>query len=210
MKPLRVIFSLCAIALAAGCKAPPQNPPTAPASLPAAPRPTAVAPATTTTTTVSVTPAGQPFTGVRIKAGPGETFKDADGNVWLPEQGFADGETTERPELKIENTKTPVIYLSEKYSMTGFSYPVPNGKYIVKLHFCETYEGITGPGERVFSFNVQGHEFKDFDIWAKSGGFLRPYIEVVPIEVTTGKVTISFTPQVENPQINGIEILPGN
>jgi alcohol dehydrogenase (cytochrome c) len=98
--------------------------------------------------------------------------------------------------------------MTERYSMDSFSYPLPNGKYIVKLHFCETYEDITGPGQRVFTFNVQGHEFKDFDIFVKAGGALRAYIETVPVEITDGKLLVTFTSQVENPEINGIEILP--
>ena len=92
--------------------------------------------------------------------------------------------------------------------MTGFSYPVPNGKYIVKLHFCETFEGITAPGERVFSFNVEGQDFKDFDVFKMTGGALTAYVQTVPVEVKDGKVDITFTPNVENPEINGIEILP--
>ena len=176
----------------------------------------ATAPATPPATAVPAAPpapaaVAPPAVGpapVRIKAGPSDSFKDADGNVWLPEQGFVDGDTTERPDVQITNTTTPAIYRSERYSMTSFSYPVPNGKYTVKLHFCETFEGITGPGQRVFSFNVEGQEFKDFDIWVKAGGFLRAYIETVSVEITDGKLNITFTPNVENPQINGIEILP--
>jgi Malectin domain len=145
---------------------------------------------------------------VHIKAGSTDSFKDSEDNAWLPDQGFADGETVERADLEIANTKTPAIYRSERYSMTSFSYPVPNGKYIVKLHFCETYDGITGPGQRVFSFNVEGQDFKDFDVWAKAGGPLRAYVQTVNVEVTDGKLDISFTPNIENPQINGIEILP--
>lgn len=147
---------------------------------------------------------------VRIKAGNFSSFKDSEGNTWLPDQAFTDGETIERPDLEIANTKDPIIYRAERYSMTRFSYPVPNGKYTIKLHFCETFEGIQGPGERVFSFNVEGHDFKDFDPWAKTGGHQRAYIETVPVEVTDGKVDITFTPKVENPEINGIEILPGS
>ena len=92
--------------------------------------------------------------------------------------------------------------------MDSFSWPVPNGKYVVKLHFAETFEGITGPGERVFSFNVQGREFKDFDVWVKAGGSLKAYVETVPVEVTDGKIKVTFTPKVENPQICAIEIIP--
>ena len=145
---------------------------------------------------------------VRIKAGLSTSITDSEGNVWLADQGFVDGETSERPDVQIANTKSPAIYQSERYSMTSFSYPVPNGKYTVKLHFCETYEGITGPGQRIFSFNVEGHEFKDLDLFVKAGGPLRAYIETVNVEVTDGKLDITFTPNVENPQINGIEIIP--
>ena len=149
-----------------------------------------------------------PALPVHIKAGPGDSFTDAQGNVWIPEQGFAGGDTTERPDLQITNTTTPVIYLSERYNMSSFSHSLPNGKYLVKLHFCVTYEGITGPGQRVFTFNVQGKEFKDFDIWVKAGGFLRALIVPVNVDVSNGKLDITFTPQVEYPQINGIEIYP--
>ena len=94
--------------------------------------------------------------------------------------------------------------------MDSFAWSVPNGNYVVKLHFAETFEGITGPEQRVFSFNVQGHEFKEFDVWQKAGGPLRAYIETVPVAVTDGALKITFTPKVENPQINGIEILPAH
>ena len=94
--------------------------------------------------------------------------------------------------------------------MTKFTQALPNGKYVVKLHFAETYDGITGPGQRVFSFNVEGKEFKDFDAWAKSGGFARAYVETVPVEISDGILDITFTPNVENPEINGIEIIPAS
>jgi alpha-N-arabinofuranosidase len=105
-------------------------------------------------------------------------------------------------------TQEPGLFRSEHYSMSGFSCKIPNGKYLAKLYFAETYSGIAGPGQRVFSFNVQGHEFKDFDIWARAGGPNRACIETVPVEVTDGKFRITFTPQIENPTINAIEIIP--
>jgi hypothetical protein len=173
----------------------------------AAAKPAGAQPATGVSS-AAVAPPAPRMAAVRIKAGPSESFKDADGNTWLPEQGFTDGDTVARPEIEIANTKTPAIYRSERYSMSAFSYSVPNGKYTVKLHFAETYEGITAPGERVFSFIVQGHEYKNFDVWVKAGGPLRAYVETVPVVVTDGKLQITFTPNVENPEINGIEILP--
>jgi Malectin domain len=186
----------------------PSQPATTPTPTPAAiPEPVAMA---TVPPAQAANPAEVPVKPpVRIKAGPSEPFKDADGNQWISEHGFEEGNTVERPDLEIANTKTPAIYHSERYNMSSFSYPVPNGKYIVKLHFCETYEGITGPGQRVFSYNVEGKEFKDFDLFVKSGGSQRAYIETVNVEVTDGKLDIKFTPNIEYPEINGIEILPG-
>jgi enterochelin esterase family protein len=145
---------------------------------------------------------------VRIKAGKSEPVKDAEGNVWLADQGFEGGQTIERPDIQIANTKSPDLYRAERYSMDSFAWPVPNGKYLVKLHFAETFDGINGPGERVFSFNVQGREFKDFDVWVKAGGPMRAYVEAVPVEVTDGKIKVTFTPKVENPQICAVEIIP--
>jgi len=78
----------------------------------------------------------------------------------------------------------------------------------VKLHFAETYDGITGPEGRVFSFNVQGREFKDFEVWVKAGGPRRAYVETVNVDIADGKLDITFESGVDNPEINGIEILP--
>ena len=165
----------------------------------AAPTPGAPAPAATM-------PAAKTL---RIKAGQSTPFTDSSGQVWLAEQGFEGGDTIDRdPETKIAGTKDSGLFLSEHYSMESFSCKIPNGKYTVKLYFAETFDGITGPGERVFSFNVQGREFKNFDIWVKAGGFNRAYVETVPVEVTSGILRITFTPQVENPEINAIEIIP--
>ncbi len=150
---------------------------------------------------------------IRIRAGSERGFKDSQGNTWLPDKeskegGFKGGDTIERPDLEIKNTKDPELYRAEHYSMDSFSWQIPNGKYIVKLHFCETFDGIGGPRDRVFSYKVQDKEFKDFDVWKKTGGPQRPYIETVGIDVTDGKLHVVFTPKVENPQINGIEIIP--
>lgn len=172
---------------------------------------------TTTTATVSpaapVAPAKSEIaaTTIRIDAGATTNFTDSSGNVWLADQGFTGGEiVTRADDLQIAKTTDQAIYRTEHYDMTAFSWPVPNGKYIVKLHFAETYEGITGVGERVFSLNVAGHLIKDFDVWAKTGGGQRAYVESVNAEVTSGKLDITFTPGVQSPEINGIEIIPAS
>ena len=201
------LFLAPALALfLAGCQSTPTPASTPAASAPSAPPAATVAPAPATTPVATTPPATAG--AIRIKAGSSAAFTDSQGNVWQADQGFSGGDVIERADLSITNTTEPGIYRSEHYSMDSFSTPVANGKYLVKLHFCETYEGITGAGQRVFSFTVQGHEFKDFDVWAKAGGPFTAYVQSVPVEVTNGKLLITFTSNVENPQINGIEIIP--
>ncbi len=149
-----------------------------------------------------------PANAIRIKAGSTNKMSDSLGNEWLPDQGFVGGSMYSVPDVVVTHTKVPELYTTERYSMTAFSWPLPNGKYRVKLMFAEVYSGIPGPGGRVFSFVVQDHEFNDFDIWKKAGGPNKAYVQSVDVEVTDGKLDITFTPQVENPKINGIEILP--
>jgi len=108
----------------------------------------------------------------------------------------------------VSGTREPGLFVGEHWGMTAFSQKIPNGNYLVKLYFAESFQGITRPGQRVFSFNVQGKEFKDFDIWAKAEGFRKAYIESVPVTVSDGELRITFTRQVENPLVNAIEIIP--
>jgi len=167
-------------------------------------------PAPTTPAVVAATPAAPSkpeLPTIRINAGIG-ALQDSAGVAWLDDTGFGGGDVIDRPGLEIANTKQPEIYRSEHYAMESFTQKLPNGKYLVKLHFAETFEGISGPGERVFSFDVEGKPFKDFDVWAKAGGGARAYVETVPVEITDGQLDIKFTTQLENPQINAIEIIP--
>ena len=146
---------------------------------------------------------------IHIRAGDDAGLTN-NGVTWVGAGGyFADGDTIARPEEPISNTDNPDLYRSERYSMTKFTYPVANGKYTVKLHFSETYEGISGPGQRVFSFNVCGQKtYTNFDVCAMVG-HSRADIETIPVTITNEKIEINFFPQTENPQINGVEILPG-
>ncbi len=196
------LISALAMLLVAGCQSAREQSSSKPA--------TATEPAAAPAATAEATPASA-FKAIRIDAGSDTNYVDVEGNTWLADQGFADGEVITRDDdMPIANTKDPALYRTEHYDMTSFSENVPNGKYTVKLHFAETFEGITGPGERVFSFNVGGqNEFKDFDVWVKAGGPQKAYdVTVDNVDVTDGKLAITFTANVQSPEINGIEIIP--
>jgi hypothetical protein len=144
---------------------------------------------------------------LRMVAGRDADYKDSKGNVWKAEQGFEGGSTIDRPELKVTGTDEPGIYQSEHYAMESWSCKVPNGTYMVKLHFSEDYDGIGDADGRVFSFDVQGQKFKNFSPWKKAGAQFKAYIETVKdVKVTDGQIKVTFTPNVENPQINAIEV----
>ena len=203
--PIPFVFCACAAALAfipVGCQTKKQTP--------SAPPQTAAAPAPIPSTQPATPSVSAPANAIfRVKAGVSAPFTDSGGNVWLPDQGFDGGDVIDRdPATVISNAPDSALFLTEHYGMNSFSCKIPDGKYTAKLYFAETFEGITGPGQRVFSFNVQGHEFKDFDVWVKAGGPNRAYIETVPVEVTNGVFRIDFTSNIENPEINAIEIIP--
>jgi hypothetical protein len=160
---------------------------------------------------VTAAPAPTPAAvkAIRVKAGVDAPYTDKAGNVWAADTGFDGGETVSRDaSLAVTGTNDPEMYRTERYSMAGYTFNVPNGKYKVNLYFAETYDGITGPGERIFSFSVQGKEHKDFDIWKEAGGFAKVKVVSEDVTVTNGKIEIKFTANVQNPCVDAIEIIP--
>jgi enterochelin esterase-like enzyme len=153
---------------------------------------------------------------LRVDCGAFESYKDKFGNVWAADQelgtgktwGADDGMTIDREGVGITGTDLVRIYETERYSMGSYQFTVPNGNYTVRLHFAETFEGIQGPQERVFSVSVPGQPvLKDLDLF-KTVGFLKPLVkEYKGVSVENGQLVIGFTPNIENPQICGIEIL---
>jgi hypothetical protein len=173
------------------------------------------APAAQPQTAAMASEPGKKFV-LRVDCGAFESYKDKLGNVWVADQeleagktwGADDGMTVDRLGLGVTGTDMPPIYETERYSMGSYKFTVSNGKYTVRLHFAETFEGITGPGQRVFSVSVPGQEtLKDLDLY-KTVGPLKPLVkEYKGVSVENGQLVIGFTPNIENPQICGIEIL---
>lgn len=88
-----------------------------------------------------------------------------------------------------------------------FSIALPNGEYIVNLYFANLYNGTSEPGERVFSINLEDERLLDnFDI-SKEFGHRQAGLVQNNITVTDGVLEIRFFENIENPLINGIEIL---
>ena len=145
---------------------------------------------------------------LRIEAGGSASYTDSAGKVWAADTGFVGGSTVDRGNIAIANTSNPRIYQTERWGMAGYQLAVANGSYTVRLHFAETYTGITGPGQRVFSVNIEGTTLSNIDIFAETGGLNRALVKSVPVTVTDGRLDLSFTASANNAAINGIEIFP--
>ncbi len=148
------------------------------------------------------------FKTVRIKAGSATNWKDKTGHEWLADSGFVNGAMVNHGEITIDKTDIPDLYKSERSDMDKFSWAVPNGKYTVKLHFAENFEGVKKAGDRVFTVEVQSEKIKDLDVFKEAGGANKALVRTVKVPVTNGKLEINFIKSEQRePMINGIEIL---
>jgi len=153
---------------------------------------------------------------LRVNCAAYEPYTDKAGNEWLPDQDMGEGlkwgavygMTVDRGDLGLAGTDAPKIYETERYGMDAYEFVVPNGKYTVRLHFAETYEGVTEAGMRVFSVTINSKTvLEDFDVFDVAGGPEKPIVKQFKgVKVTDGKLIIEFIPDIENPEINGIEI----
>lgn len=154
----------------------------------------------------------------RINCGASEDYVDQAGNTWLADQemtkdaawGCVGGMTVARSPEEIPGTDAPDVYLNECYSMDAYKFKLPPGTYTARLHFAETFSGVTAAGERVFDVSVNGKVvLKDFDPFKEAGGAFKPAVkELKGLEPKDGKLVIGFTANIQNPEINGIEIIP--
>ena len=166
------------------------------------------APTTRPIKMASTMPAQASAPAIRIDAGAKAPFVDADGNTWQADAGFSGGGMVDRGNIQIANTRNPAMYRTEHWGMNQFSMPVKNGRYKVLLHFAETFPEITAAGQRVFTMKVEDQEIKDLDVFKEAGGSAKALVKTIPVTISDGKLDITFTFGEQNPEINGIEIIP--
>jgi hypothetical protein len=184
--------------------------------------------ATTTTTatamTVSFKPAASAATIVagkavegkfvlRVDCGSGQATTDTAGVTWSKDQaynannkyGYTGGDNGNHPV-----TGLAPQYGTEHWGMSSYKFDVPNGKYLVRLHFVEIYPTkVTKEGIRTFTVGLQGKPvLEKFDIVKASGGVYTPIVKELKADVTDGKLVIDFTKiGDEFPTIEALEVL---
>ncbi|RYD41200.1 MAG: hypothetical protein EOP83_34210, partial [Verrucomicrobiaceae bacterium] len=162
--------------------------------------------------TASATPRVLGSTAIRVNAGGGQ-FTDLLGNVWSEDVGFFNIGNTAPNSNAISGTEDDALYQTERYDASSagadleFSTDVANGKYEVKLHFAETFSGITTAGQRVFDVYAQEQLAVDnLDIFDRVGSNAA-LVMTIPVTVTDGDLDIRFDHLgIQNPTICAIEV----
>ena len=149
---------------------------------------------------------------IRIVAGP-KAYKDPQGNLWLPDRYVIGGRPGQS--AKVGKNEQTGLYDSRRVGKFKYTLPVvPLEKYRVRLYFQEPWfgkenVGIGGPGSRVFDVWCNGVVLlKDFDIFNQAGS--NPVVKTFDnVQATAqGKIELIFSPVINYPLINAIEVLP--
>jgi len=151
---------------------------------------------------------------IRITCGATFAFIDPAGNAWFADRrytqgsfGYVGGGTVHRGPIAIQGADNPEVYRTELWGQQSYHVTVPNGNYLLRLHWAETY-GL-GPGGRTFDVVVEGETaLKDFDAAREAGGLKRAVVKQVDVSVTDGVLDFEFPHKQDvTPMINGIEVM---
>jgi PKD repeat protein len=102
------------------------------------------------------------------------------------------------------------IFDSERWGAQSWTFPVPSGSTVkVRLYYANRCTCTSGVGQRIFNVAINGTTVQSsYDIVADVGdqtGTMKEFPNVTA--AADGAVHVEFTNQVENPLINGIEIV---
>jgi len=140
------------------------------------------------------------------------TYTDHKGQLWGIDRYYLGGRQG-FDGVAVNGTDDPELFLSQRYGHFAYRFPVPAGKYKLRLLFAETFfgphnRGRGGIGSRIFNVYCSGVEIlRDFDIFKEAGE--NRAIEKVFHGITPdpqGRVELRFTPVVQYALVQGIEL----
>jgi len=138
---------------------------------------------------------------------------DHNGQLWGIDRYFLGGKQHSDDEL-VTGTEDPELFRWQRYGNFSYRFPVPPGKYKLRLLFAETYfgpnsRGNGGIGSRVFNVYSSGTTLlRDFDVFKAAGGPNRA-IERVFHGLTPnaqGRIEVIFEPVIQYAFVEAIEL----
>jgi hypothetical protein len=156
--------------------------------------------------------AGDKMLPVRIVTGH-SLYRDPQGDVWVPDR-YSFGGRLSRYSGDVSNLPDGGLYGWQRIGHFRYVIPVaPGPAYTLKLYFHEPWFGahngnVGGIGSRVFDVACNGRTLlKNFDILAEGGAstVIRTFSHIEP--TAQGKIEITFTPVVNYPSVNALEII---
>jgi len=115
-------------------------------------------------------------------------------------EGREEGNIAAFPDNPIVDTELDALYQTVTYGMKAYRLKVPDGRYTVRLQFCEPHYGEAG--KRVFGVTLQGRKAIDkLDLFAAVGKNRALDFTFPGVEVTNGILEIRFDSIVEFPCI---------
>jgi Malectin domain len=143
-------------------------------------------------------------------------YTDSNGNLWGIDRFFFGGRQGAES-ATVSGTKDPELFTSSRYGNFSYHFPVPEGKYRLRLLFTETFfgpgnRGKGGVGSRVFNVYCGGIALlRQFDIFKEAGesrGLEKVFHNISPSP--QGRIDLMFEPVVQYPDVRAIEIVPEN
>ncbi len=177
----------------------------------------------------SVNVSEEPIPLIRIRAN-GENITDPSGPDWVGITATGEQSGTSNDIVYAVNTGShstqnitnkdasvpdyvpQAIFTNERFDVIGapemeWTFDLANGNYMVRLYMGNGFGGTSAVGERVFDISIEGQLVEDnLDLVSEFGhqvGGMKEYI----VNLTDGTINILFEHVVENPLVNGIEIL---
>jgi hypothetical protein len=143
----------------------------------------------------------------RINVG-GPSWQDPSGNVWAADAHFSGG-TTYETEEDIDGTDLDPLYRTERFAPQGplgYTLPVADGRYVVRLHFAEIWAGAVKPGLRVLDVAIEGETLLEaYDLVADVGP-MTAVVKQFVVTVRDGRLDLALQPRVQNPKLNALEV----
>jgi hypothetical protein len=137
---------------------------------------------------------------------------DHAGNLWGLDRYYNGGRQISDGEI-VAGTEDPELFIWQRYGNFSYRFPVPPGKYTLRLLFAETFfgphnRGRGGSGSRIFDVYCGGAALlRKFEIFREAGerrAIERQFRGLVPN--AQGRIEVAFEPVVQYAAVNGLEL----